>query len=124
MTKVAQFPRNGTADPGAPDTTVQEQVQGGDDRHAAPDRNPPLQPHEHDERPATEGGNVRPVIEQARADVDAGRVDTERRGVPSDVPAGRKSANSNAAGNASVNEAAGATGSAGSRTDTGEHRHE
>ncbi len=47
-------------------------------------------PHERDERSATERETPsapQPRIRQAQADVERGLVDTERRGIPSDVPA-------------------------------------
>lgn len=47
-------------------------------------------PHERDEAAAPGGettGKVRPRIRQAQLDVEHGLVDTERRGIPSDVPA-------------------------------------
>jgi hypothetical protein len=51
-------------------------------------------PHERDEAPdplddseTTPVGGPRQVIEQAASDVGRGLVDTDRRGIPSDVPA-------------------------------------
>jgi len=47
-------------------------------------------PHERDESAALSReipGTVRPRIRQAQFDVERGLVDTERRGIPSDVPA-------------------------------------
>jgi len=47
-------------------------------------------PHERDESSALGGetpGKERPRIRQAQLDVERGLVDTERRGVPSNVPA-------------------------------------
>lgn len=47
-------------------------------------------PHERDEDSVLAGetpGKVRPRIRQAQLDVERGLVDTERRGIPSDVPA-------------------------------------
>ncbi len=66
--------------------------------HASGDPNKPAAsdlalPHERDEAPEGQRGDPgaapegpREVIEQAQRDIRRGLVDTERRGVPSDVP--------------------------------------
>ena len=55
------------------------------------------QPHERDEAPdaGTDGVDdattvTQPELPQAHRDIEAGRRDTERRGIPSDVPSSKK----------------------------------
>jgi hypothetical protein len=43
----------------------------------------PRLPHEHDESSDSQTGGVRPIIQQAHDDIQAGRVDTDR-GAPMD----------------------------------------
>lgn len=72
--------------------SVNRKLSGQDTNVARPpqDTDLPL-PHERDEAPATppqagETGRPRQVIEQAARDIRRGLRDTDRRGVPSDVP--------------------------------------
>ena len=56
-----------------------------------PSRRQPRQPHERDESARATGEHEKPArtgseIEQAAEDIKRGVVDTERRGVPNDVP--------------------------------------
>jgi hypothetical protein len=76
------------------DTASYEQVHGAPDPHGAPGKlRYPKQPHERDESAGPSGDRMqqeRPPsdgqISQAAEDVESGRVDTDRRGVPSDIP--------------------------------------
>ena len=87
------------SDPGdvKPDTSSIEQLQGSPDAGARPaTRRNPRVPNERDESAEATGNRLdeNPVpsdreISQAGEDVEAGRVDTDRRGVPNDVPKGR-----------------------------------
>jgi hypothetical protein len=81
------------------DTASYEQLQGSPDAHGAPGiLRYPKQPHERDESANTGDDRLndesRPPadaqISDAARDVESGRVDTDRRGIPSDVP-GKKS---------------------------------
>ena len=75
------------------DTASYGQRTGGDDP-PAPDHGPsPRLPHERDESARATGDRLgeKPApsgrrISQAGADVERGLVDTDRRGVPNDVP--------------------------------------
>jgi len=89
-------PSTGTLDT---DTASYEQLQGSPDAHgAAGTVRYPKQPHERDESAEAAGDRLndksRPPsdaqISDAARDVKSGRVDTDRRGIPSDVP-GKKS---------------------------------
>jgi len=42
----------------------------------------PRLPHEHDESADSQGGGPRPVMEQARQDIESGKQDTDRHGLP------------------------------------------
>jgi len=73
------------------DTATHPQPLGGDDSRSP--RTVPRLPHERDESARATGDRLRetPVpsdrqISQAREDVGRGLVDTDRRGVPNDVP--------------------------------------
>jgi hypothetical protein len=79
----------------APDTDTSsfEQSQGAPGPHVAPNRPNEPMPHERDESASATGNRLKekPVpserqITQAREDVERGLVDTDRRGVPSDLP--------------------------------------
>jgi hypothetical protein len=73
-----------------PDTSSYEQAQGAD---AVPQRRNERLPHERDESARATGNRLaeRPTpsdkqISDAREDVERGRVDTDRRGIPNDLP--------------------------------------
>ena len=73
------------------DTQSSEQSQGGPG--TAPQRRNDRLPHERDESARATGERLQenPVpsdtqISKAGEDVEAGRVDTDRRGVPNDIP--------------------------------------
>jgi len=75
------------------DTSSVEQIHGTQDPGTAPNRRNEKLPHERDEsaRPADDRMNESSPpsdrqIAQAQRDVADGQVDTDRRGVPSDVP--------------------------------------
>ena len=78
------------------DTSSLEQSQGSPDAGARPaTRRNPRVPHERDESAEATGNrlNENPIpsdrkISQAGEDVKEGRLDTERRGIPNDVPKG------------------------------------
>ena|SRR5688572_11186695 len=78
------------------DTSSIEQVQGSPEAEAPPaTRRSPRVPNERDESAEATGNrlNENPIpsdrtISQAGEDVEAGRMDTERRGIPNDVPKG------------------------------------
>lgn len=55
-------------------------------------------PHERDESVGDSGMQARPVMEQARRDLEAGQVDTDLRGTPGLDAAGRERAIGPAAG--------------------------
>jgi hypothetical protein len=79
------------------DTSSFEQLHGTQDPKTTPNRPYEKMPHERDEsarpsddrmnEPAPPSGRQ---ISQAQKDVAAGKVDTDRRGVPNDVPGGGK----------------------------------
>jgi hypothetical protein len=77
------------------DTASYEQLLGSPHRSgAAGESQNPRQPHEKDESARGTGDRMRQrerppsdrQISQAAEDVESGRVDTDRRGTPSDVP--------------------------------------
>jgi len=77
------------------DTTSLEQLQGSPGPHGAPGKLPyPREPHERDEsaRPSDDRLKQRQrppsdrQITQAADDIETGKVDTDRRGIPNDVP--------------------------------------
>ena len=75
------------------DTGSYEQLQGAQDRRHTPNEPTAKMPHERDESARATGNRLdgqRPPSERqighAHDDVDAGRVDTDRRGVPNDLP--------------------------------------
>ena len=75
------------------DTSSYAQPQGAPEPRNPPHRRYERMPHERDESAEATGDRLKedPVpsdrqISDAQKDVEAGRVDTDRRGVPSDVP--------------------------------------
>jgi hypothetical protein len=75
------------------DTSSYEQLHGTPDPRFAPNRRNEKMPHERDESARGTGNrldeNPTPSerqISEAHRDVEQGRVDTDRRGVPDDVP--------------------------------------
>lgn len=73
-----------------PDTSTQEQPQVGAD---APNRRQAQLPHERDESATGTGNRMnepappsKRLIKDAEKNVDEGQLDTDRRGVPNDVP--------------------------------------
>ena len=75
------------------DTASYAQPHGAPERNNPPHRRDERMPHERDESAEATGDRLEedPVpsdrqISEAQKDVEAGRVDTDRRGVPSDVP--------------------------------------
>lgn len=89
--KTKDEPRNRAA-PGA-DTTSYEQSQGAPGEAVTPNRRNERAPHERDESARATGNRLteNPVpsdrqISQAHDDVAGGLVDTDRRGVPNDLP--------------------------------------
>lgn len=78
--------------PGDTDTSSYAQPHARDSR-AAPNERKPRLPHERDESAGATGDRLKEnptpsdrQISDAHDDVEAGRVDTDRRGVPSDLP--------------------------------------
>ena len=79
--------------PAGQDTSSYEQPQGAPGPHVAPNRPSERMPHERDESAAPTGSRLdeQPIpsgrkISQAREDVERGLVDTDRRGIPNDLP--------------------------------------
>ena len=79
------------------DTSAFEQIHGTQDPKTVPNRAYEKMPHERDEsaRPSDDRMNESappsdPQISQAHQDVVDGQVDTDRRGVPSDVPGAKR----------------------------------
>ena len=75
------------------DTAQYEQPHGSQDPKHEPNRRNDKTPHERDESAVSTGDRLDEAqppserqISQALDDVQEGRVDTERKGVPSDVP--------------------------------------
>lgn len=95
MTKRTPIPPHRIA-PGAVAHARQSGEPGGDERGCGPSRRRLRLPHERDESPLpgvdrnAEPAGPTDVIEQAAEDVERGLVDTERRGIPSDVPGPRR----------------------------------
>lgn len=89
-------PNNPKTDPArgrSSDTSSYEQSQGEQDPKTEPNRRNEKTPHERDESARSTGNRldqqVPPSegrISQAHDDVESGQVDTDRRGVPNDVP--------------------------------------
>ena len=79
------------------DTSAFEQIHGTQDAKTTPNRAYEKMPHERDEsaRPSDDRMNESDPpsdrqISQAHQDVVEGQVDTDRRGVPSDVPGAKR----------------------------------
>jgi hypothetical protein len=77
------------------DTSSYEQLHGEQDPKTEPNRRNEKLPHERDE--SATGNRLdekvppsKRQITQAHDDVEAGQVDTDRRGVPNDVPSGNR----------------------------------
>lgn len=77
------------------DTVSAGQVQGRVDPGKAPGRQNERLPHERDEsaratgqRPTEDPPSSDKQISKAAEDIEAGRLDTDRRGIPNDVPKG------------------------------------
>ena len=75
------------------DTASYEQPQGAPSERSAPGQRNPKMPHERDESARNMGNRLnQPLppsereISQAHRDTERGLLDTERRGVPNDVP--------------------------------------
>ena len=91
-------PKDSTKDPArGSDTRSFEQSQGAEDPGSAPNRRNEKMPHERDESARSTGNRLdqkvppsEREISQAHEDVESGRIDTERRGVPNDVPSGKR----------------------------------
>jgi hypothetical protein len=80
-----------------PDTASYEQPHGDKDSKAEPNRRNEKLPHERDESAKSTGNRLdqkvppsERQISQAQDDVDAGQLDTDRRGVPNDVPTDKR----------------------------------
>lgn len=85
------------ANTGGTDTSSYEQVQGADIEPAGLNRRNEKTPNERDESaqttPSTRKEDVRisdEKITQAHEDITKGLLDTDRRGVPDDIPRGRR----------------------------------
>ena len=79
------------------DTSSYEQLHGEQDPKTDPNRPNEKLPHERDESASSTGNRLdqqvppsKRQISQAHDDVESGQVDTDRRGVPSDVPSGKR----------------------------------
>lgn len=75
------------------DTASYEQLHGAQDPRYAPNKPNVKMPHERDESARSTGTRLDephppsdPQIGHAHDDVEQGRVDTDRRGVPNDLP--------------------------------------
>jgi hypothetical protein len=92
-------PKDTTTDPARSrntDTSSYEQLQGAQDPKTEPNRRSEKMPHERDESARSTGNRldqkVPPSerrISQAHDDVESGKVDTDRRGTPNDVPSSK-----------------------------------
>ena len=90
-------PKDSTKDPASgADTRSFEQSQGGPDS-SSPNRRYEKMPHERDESARSTGNRLdqkvppsEQRISQAHEDVESGQLDTDRRGVPNDVPPGKR----------------------------------
>lgn len=85
--------RGNDRDPHQADTATYEQTQGTPDPDRAPNESRARMPHERDESASASGNRLdQPLppsgakISQAHKDVERGLVDTERRGIPDDIP--------------------------------------
>jgi hypothetical protein len=92
--------KKSTQDPaaGGTDTRSFEQLQGRQDpKKAPPNRRNEKMPHERDESARSTGNRLdeqvppsERQISQAQDDVRSGQVDTDRRGIPNDVPSDKR----------------------------------
>jgi hypothetical protein len=79
------------------DTSSYAQAHGAPDAPKDPNQRNESMPHERDESARSTGNRLDETpspsqhqISQAHDDVEEGQVDTDRRGIPSDVPGARK----------------------------------
>jgi hypothetical protein len=79
------------------DTRSFEQLHGQQDPKAEPNRRNEKMPHERDESARSTGNRLdekvppsERQISQAQDDIATGKLDTDRRGVPNDVPSGKR----------------------------------
>jgi hypothetical protein len=93
----SEKPKSDPAQVRNPDTSSYEQLHGEQDPKTEPNRRNERLPHERDESAKSTGNRLdqkvppsERQISQAHDDVDAGQVDTDRRGVPNDVPSGKR----------------------------------
>jgi hypothetical protein len=80
------------------DTSSYEQPQGAPDPATEPNARNPRLPHERDESARAAGDRLKEKptpsgreISQAHEDVERGLVDTDRRGIPDDIPTRKSS---------------------------------
>jgi hypothetical protein len=94
MSEKPREPRSATDDAKSDmDTASYKQRMGGDDPPTPRERPSPRLPHERDESAKATGDRLREnpppsdrLISQAGEDVERGLLDTDRRGVPNDLP--------------------------------------
>lgn len=79
------------------DTATYEQPQGTEVPRAAPNRPRAKMPHERDESARSAGNRLDEAlppsgrqISQAHEDIERGLIDTDRRGIPDDVPSSKR----------------------------------
>jgi hypothetical protein len=79
------------------DTTAQEQVWGKHDARFQRERSTSKMPHERDQSVAGTGNRLDEdlppsarEISQSLDDIESGQVDTDRRGIPDDVPGSKR----------------------------------
>ena len=79
------------------DTRSYEQLHGEQDPKTKPHRGYEKMPHERDESARSTGNRLdqkvppsQRQISQAHDDIESGQVDTDRRGVPDDVPSSKR----------------------------------
>jgi hypothetical protein len=69
----------------------QRQLRARKPLRSAKEGNPePRLPHEQDESSDSQGGGPRPVMEQARRDIESGQQDTDLHGIPGLEKPGRR----------------------------------
>jgi hypothetical protein len=95
MRKKPQHAKHNPDRAGDTDTSSFEQLQGAADATSDSRRPQEKLPHERDESARATGNRLDPAappsgrqISQAHEDVEEGLIDTDRRGVPNDVPRG------------------------------------
>jgi hypothetical protein len=94
MRKKPANPKQRTRQPGSDtDTASYDELQGVPDPRSKPDGRNAKMPHERDESARGMGNRLDEAlppsereISQAHADIERGLVDTERRGIPNDLP--------------------------------------